>query len=267
MAEAVLQVENVSKVFGGLTAVDSVSLSIEAGEHRAIIGPNGAGKTTFFNLIGGQIGPTSGEIILFGRSVVGLAPRKRAKLGLARTFQSINLFTEMTAEENIILSLQALSRIKYVTHRPMIGFTDIMRRVDEIIEKWQLSDHRNTAVGQLSYGVQRQLEIILALESSPRLLLLDEPTAGLAPAETQAVTELIRGLDRAITVLLIEHDMDVAFKIADRFTVFHQGKIAVEGTPQAIRENPRVAEIYLGSAQSGSEANLAAPVPSHSRPE
>jgi branched-chain amino acid transport system ATP-binding protein len=266
MAEAVLHVENVSKIFGGLTAVDEVSLSLEAGEHRAIIGPNGAGKTTFFDLIGGQIGPTSGDIFLFGQSVAKLAPRKRAKLGLARTFQSTNLFSEMTAEENIILSLQALSRIKYVTHRPMTGFAEIMRRVDEIIEKWGLSDHRNAAVGHLSYGVQRQLEIILALESSPRLLLLDEPTAGLAPAETQAVTELIGGLDRAITVLLIEHDMDVAFEIADRFTVFHQGKIVVEGTPQAIRENPRVAEIYLGEARSGPGATLAAPERSHTQP-
>ena len=246
----VLEADGVTAQFGGLMAVDGVTLRLQRGERRAIIGPNGAGKTTFFNLIGGQIRPTAGEIRLFGEPVTTKAPRKRAELGLVRTFQSTALFADMTAAENIILSLQALDPRKYVIYRPLASYRDLMARVDEIVAKWSLAKWREVPVAHMSHGEQRQLEIILAIESSPRLLLLDEPTAGLAPAETQAVTELIGALDRSVTILLIEHDMDVAFQIAESFTVFHQGRIVVEGAPDDIRRDARVAELYFGPGET-----------------
>jgi len=248
----VLEADGVTVQFGGLVAVDAVTLRLHRGERRAIIGPNGAGKTTFFNLIGGQIRPTSGEIRLFGEPVTTKSPRNRAELGLVRTFQATALFSSMTVAENIILSLQALDPRKYVVYRPVLAYRDLMARVEEIVAKWSLSKWREAPVAHMSHGEQRQLEIILAIESSPRLLLLDEPTAGLAPAETQAVTELIGALDRSVTILLIEHDMDVAFRIAESFTVFHQGRIVVEGSPDEIRRDPRVAELYFGPNEAPS---------------
>jgi branched-chain amino acid transport system ATP-binding protein len=242
-----LTLDGLSKSFGGLLALSNLSLTIEAGERRAIIGPNGAGKTTLFHLIGGQVSPSSGRVVLFDQDVTTLPPFRRAALGLARTFQITTLFINLTVMENMLLAVQALDSIRFVVHRPLAGYPTILGRARRLLEQWNLWDRRRALVRELSYGEQRQLEILLALAQTPRVLLLDEPTAGLSPPETQQVVGMIHQLDPDITVLLIEHDMDVAFQVAQRITVLHQGRLLVDGPPEAIRKDQLVTEIYLGT--------------------
>ena len=241
-----LTIEALTKNFGGLRALSELSLEIQPGERRAIIGPNGAGKTTLFHLIGGQLPPSSGRIALFGRDVTRLPPFRRAALGLGRTFQITTLFLNLTVMENILLAVQALDSIRFVLHRPLTGYPQIVGRARELLEEWNLWEKRRSLVRHLSYGEQRQLEIVLALAATPKVLLLDEPTAGLSPAETQQVVAMIQRMDADIAVLLIEHDMDVAFQVAQRIAVLHHGRLLADGTPEVIRKDPAVAEIYLG---------------------
>jgi len=241
-----LLIDGLSKNFGGLQALHDLSLEIRPGERRAIIGPNGAGKTTLFNLIGGQLSPSSGRIFLFGREVTKLPPFRRAALGLARTFQITTLFPNLTVMENMLLAVQALDGVRFVLYRPLTTYPHLLSQARSLLEQWQLWQKRHALVRQLSYGEQRQLEILLALASMPRVLLLDEPTAGLSAAETQQVVAMIQHLDPSITVLLIEHDMDVAFQVAQHITVLHQGRLLADGSAAAVRQDPRVAEIYLG---------------------
>jgi len=241
-----LSIERLSKNFGGLQALYDLSLEIQPGERRAIIGPNGAGKTTLFHLIGGQLSPSSGRIFLFGQEVTRLPPFRRAALGLARTFQIITLFLNLTVMENMLLAVQALDSVRFVLYRPLSGYRDILSQARSLLEQWNLWEKRRTLVRHLSYGEQRQLEILLALAHMPKVLLLDEPTAGLSAAETQQVVAMIQHLDPSITVLLIEHDMDVAFQVAQRITVLHYGRPLADGPPEAIRKDSTVAEIYLG---------------------
>jgi len=241
-----LSIEGLSKNFGGLQALHDLSLEIQPGERRAIIGPNGAGKTTLFHLIGGQLSPSSGRISLFGREVTKLPPFRRAALGLARTFQIITLFLDLTVMENMLLAVQALDSVRFVLYRPLTGYRNIVSQARSLLEQWNLWEKRRTLVRHLSYGEQRQLEILLAVAQMPRVLLLDEPTAGLSPVETQQVVAMIQHLDPSITVLLIEHDMDVAFQVAQQITVLHNGRLLADGPPEAIRKDSTVAEIYLG---------------------
>jgi len=241
-----LSIEGLSKNFGGLQALYNLSLEIQPGERRAIIGPNGAGKTTLFHLIGGQLSPSSGRISLFGREVTKLPPFRRAALGLARTFQIITLFLDLTVMENMLLAVQALDSVRFVLYRPLTGYRNIVSQARSLLEQWNLWEKRRTLVRHLSYGEQRQLEILLAVAQMPRVLLLDEPTAGLSPVETQQVVAMIQHLDPSITVLLIEHDMDVAFQVAQQITVLHNGRLLADGPPEAIRKDSTVAEIYLG---------------------
>jgi len=242
-----LVIDGLSKSFGGLRALDDLSLEIEPGERRAIIGPNGAGKTTLFHLVGGQLSPSSGRIFLFDREVTNLPPFRRAALGLARTFQISTLFVNLTVMDNMLLAVQALDSIRFVLYRPLTGYRNIVSHARGVLEQWNLWEKRRTLVRQLSYGEQRQLELLLAVALTPRVLLLDEPTAGLSAAETRQVVAMIRHLDPSITVLLIEHDMDVAFQVAQRITVLHQGRLLADGAPEAIRKDPAVNEIYLGT--------------------
>ena len=241
-----LAIEALSKDFGGLQALRDLSLEIQPGERRAIIGPNGAGKTTLFHLIGGQLSPSSGRIFLFGREVTKLPPFRRAALGLGRTFQITTLFPNLTVMENMLLAVQALDSVRFVLYRPLTGYRNILSQARRLLEQWNLWEKRRTLVRHLSYGEQRQLEILLALAQMPRVLLLDEPTAGLSGAETQQVVAMIQHLDPSITVLLIEHDMDVAFQVAQWITVLHYGRLLADGPPEAIRKDSAVAEIYLG---------------------
>jgi len=244
---APLRVEGVSKNFGGLQALMGVSLTLQEGERRAIIGPNGAGKTTFFHLISGILLPSSGQIHLFGQDVTSKPPHRRAALGLARTFQINNLFPNLTVLDNIVLSVQARQKSKFSLFKPMTSYRHVYAKAEGFMEQWDLADKGQTLVRNLSYGDQRVLEVVMALAQEPKLLLLDEPTGGLSPAETATVTAMFKQLPADITVLLIEHDMDVAFAMADRVTVFYVGQVLVEGSPSEVRDNAKVQEIYLGS--------------------
>jgi len=242
-----LVLENLTKDFGGLRAVDRVNLTIEPGERRVLMGPNGAGKTTLFNMISGIYPATEGRILFFEKDVTRLPPYRRAALGVARTYQITNLFQNLTVGENILMACQALTRTKFVMFRLIASYHGLGDRCNNLLKKFDLWEKRNELVKNLSHGDQRQIEVALALAEQPRLLLLDEPAAGLSSAETHALTLLLKRLDPNITILLIEHDMDVAFEFAERITVLYQGKFLAEGTKEQIKNNPTVQEIYLGS--------------------
>jgi branched-chain amino acid transport system ATP-binding protein len=247
LAAHALHLDRVSKLFGGLRAVDDVSLTVEPGERRALIGPNGAGKTTLFNLIAGTLPVTQGTISLFGADVTRKAAHRRAWAGLARTFQVSNLFPTLTVLENCVLAVQALRPERLAMHRALRSYPDLRGRAQATLQAVGLADREDVAVRQLSHGEQRQLEIGLALAGAPRLLLLDEPTAGLSPAESQLMAKLLATLDPAMTVLIIEHDMDIALEIARHVTVLHYGRVIADGTREEIRAHPLVREIYLGA--------------------
>ncbi|HEY2987506.1 MAG TPA: ABC transporter ATP-binding protein [Candidatus Binatia bacterium] len=245
-----LRLTNVSKEFGGLRAVDGVNLTVRLGERRAIIGPNGAGKTTLFNLITGEQPLTAGQITLFTSDVTRLAPHRRAALGLGRTYQFCitHLFPRLTVLENCLLAAQALSPVKFHLHRSLTGYPELFERARGALEEVGLGAKSATEVRNLSHGEQRQLEIALALAGNPRILLLDEPTAGLSPAESKLMTALLKKLDPSITLLVIEHDMDVAFQLTEHITVLHYGRVIADGLGHEIKVNPLVQEIYLGAA-------------------
>ena len=242
-----LVVENLTKDFGGLRAVDGVNLTIEPGERRVLMGPNGAGKTTLFNLVSGVYPSSAGRILYFEKDVTGLPSYRRAALGIARTYQITNLFPNLTVSDNILMACQALVRTKFVMFRHVSSYHRLTDRCNNLLKEFGLWEKRNELVKNLSHGDQRQIEVSLALAEKPRLLLLDEPAAGLSSAETHALTLLLKKLDPSITILLIEHDMDVAFEFAERITVLYQGKCLAEGTKEQIKNNSTVQEIYLGS--------------------
>ena len=216
------------------------------GERRALIGPNGAGKTTLFNLVAGVLPVSAGRITLFGHDVTRMLPHRRAALGLTRTFQISNLFPSLTVRENCVLAVQALSPVKLAMHRRLSGYRDLHARAEQTLAAVGLAERAGAMVRNLSHGEQRQLEIALALAGRPRLLLLDEPTAGLSPAESASMARLLGRLDPAITVLIIEHDMDIALDLARHVTVLHYGRVIADGTPDEVRANALVREIYLG---------------------
>jgi branched-chain amino acid transport system ATP-binding protein len=244
----VLSLTAVTKSFGGLIAVSDVSFAVGAGERRAIIGPNGAGKTTLFSLISGEQLPTSGQIQLFGRDITRLAPHRRAALGLTRTYQITNLFPRLSVMDNCLLAVQGLRPMKFHLHRDLRRYPEVMEATQSMLGAVGLLDKAAATVRDLSHGEQRQLEIALALAGSPKLLLLDEPTAGLSPAESAMMTALLKQLDPSITVLVIEHDMDVAFQLTDRITVLHYGRVVADGMRDEVTANPLVQEIYLGAS-------------------
>ena len=241
-----LVIESLSKAFGGLRAVDRINLTVAPGERRVLMGPNGAGKTTLFNLVSGIYPATEGRILFFEKDVTALPSYRRAALGMARTYQITNLFPRLTVSENILMACQALQRTKFVMFRLLSSYRRLMERCNDLLKAFDLWEKRSELVKNLSHGDQRQIEVAMALAGKPRLLLLDEPAAGLSPAETHALTLLLKKLDPAITILLIEHDMDVAFEFAEKITVLYQGRFLTEGTKEEIKNNPMVQEIYLG---------------------
>jgi len=247
MAEFALRLDGVVKAFGGLRAVDGVSLVVRPGERRALIGPNGAGKTTLFNLISGSLPVTAGTITLFGRDVTVTPTHLRAAQGLARTFQITNLFPDLTVLENCLLAVQALTPTRFAMLRPVGAYTGLHARARATLESVGLEGVGDALVKNLSHGEQRQLEIALALAGRPRVLLLDEPTAGLSPAESRLMAGLLARLDSAITVLMIEHDMDIALELSPHVTVLHYGRVIADGPRAEVRRDPQVREIYLGA--------------------
>ncbi len=241
-----LALESVSREFGGLTAVDRVSLTVRAGERQAIIGPNGAGKTTLFNLISCEIAATAGRILFFGDDITRLPAHRRAAHGIARTFQITRLFPDLTVEENLLLACTALDRRRFTFFRPLSSCRDLVDRAAALMADFGLEPLRQMLARNLAYGNQRKLEVALSMAGRPRLLLLDEPMAGLSPAEREAMQRLIHGLDPAMAVLLIEHDIDVAFGFAEQITVLHQGAVLAYGRQDDIAADARVQQSYLG---------------------
>jgi branched-chain amino acid transport system ATP-binding protein len=243
---AVLRLEGIDRRFGGVHAVRGVDLEVRPGERRAVLGPNGAGKTTVFNLISGEFPPSSGRVELFGQDVTNLPARKRARLGLSRTFQTSRLFAGLSVEDNLYLGALgvAAGHLRMVPSGKDAGLRGKGRAMAEQVG---LQDRLDDLVADLSHGEQRQLEVGMALVAEPRLLMLDEPAAGLSRAERVRLTEMLIGLDEDITLVLIEHDMDVALRVAKWVTMMHDGRIIVEGTPEQIRSNQTVHDLYLGS--------------------
>jgi branched-chain amino acid transport system ATP-binding protein len=246
-----LRVNRLSMNFGGLHAVKDVSFTVEKGERLVIIGPNGAGKTTLFNLLSGQLSPTSGRVSLFGRDITRMKVHERAHLGLARSFQVANLLVNITVLENVLLAVMGRQHFRYQLFRRVAAYDALYSRARELLHSVDLWEKRGERVSSIAYGEQRRLEIALSVASEPRVLLLDEPSCGLTVAESGDITNRIRNLGREITVVLVAHDMDLVFGVAERIIVLHHGEIIIEGMPQEIRDHPKVKEIYMGSEEEG----------------
>ena len=245
-----LQVQHVSRHFGSLIAVNDVSLTVEPGELRAVIGPNGAGKTTFFNLISGFFPPTSGQILLDGREITKLPAHRRVARGMARTFQITEVFPELSVADNIRVAVEIAAGYRLTPWLGRAGRAGVEARVSELLRMGGLADKGGGRVGALSHGDQRAAEIMMSLALRPRLLMLDEPTAGMGDQETYEIARLVRRLHRqaGLTIMLIEHDMRVVFNLADRIMVLAEGRVLAEGTPQEIAESDEVQAAYLGKA-------------------
>jgi len=241
-----LQVSGVGTRYGGLEALAGINLNVREGIRQAILGPNGAGKTTLFKILSGEIAPSSGTVSFRGQDITNYPPYRRAAMGIARTFQVTTLFPKLTTLENAILAVQGIRRTKYIPCRVVERIGALVEEAHHILDQVGLAGREAVPVGSLAYGEQRQLEIGLALASRPSLLLLDEPTAGLARAEVSRIVALLRTLPREITLLFIEHDMNVAFALAETVTVLSQGQMIAEGPLDEIRANRLVQEIYLG---------------------
>ncbi|MBS1230203.1 MAG: branched-chain amino acid transporter ATP-binding protein [Proteobacteria bacterium] len=248
---AVLQTRNLVKKFGGFVATNDVSLNIERGARHALIGPNGAGKTTLINLLSGFLEPTSGEVVLKGEIVTKLAQHQRVKRGMVRTFQINCLFAEMTVLEAV--SLAVCERLGLGGHwwRPLAAQRDAVDEAAALLASLHLADVANEQTRNLAYGKQRLIEIALALAAKPQVLLLDEPAAGVPTSESRELFETIARLPREVTILLIEHDMDLVFRFADRISVMVNGALLTENTPDEIARDKRVKEVYLGEALDG----------------
>jgi ABC-type branched-subunit amino acid transport system ATPase component len=239
----VIETRDLRREFGGIKALAGVSLTIAEGERRAIIGPNGAGKTTLFNILTGELEPTSGEVRLAGRDVTRLRPHELARRGLARMYQRNELFDPLSARDNVALAVGAASG----PYRPFTApGAAQLAACDALLERVGLAGRARMPAKALSHGERRQLELALALAQDPRVLLLDEPTAGMSPAETARVASLIASLERTLTIVVVEHDMDVVFRLADRITVLHEGRVIADGTPDEVRGDTQVNEVYLG---------------------
>ena len=248
---SLLEVRGATKAFGSLVAVNNVTLNVAPGELRAIIGPNGAGKTTFFNLVTGFFPPTSGQILLDGKDITRATAVQRIGMGMARTFQITQIFPELTTRENIRIAAETALGLRLRPWTSRNERATVEDRVDETLVASRLTTQADRLVGELSHGDQRSAEIAMALALKPRILLLDEPTAGMGEQETFQVAGLIRRLHKhtGYTIMLVEHDMRVVFNLADRIMVLTEGTLLAEGTPQEISDNPAVQAAYLGTAE------------------
>ena len=248
MSAHVLRAEGLYKSFGSLRVTDGVSIHLPAGRRHGLIGPNGAGKTTLFNLITGALKADAGRVYVGGADLSGAPPDRRARAGLARSFQRNNLFPSLTVAENLALACALKRRIGHVFWRRAAGYAALRAEAEEHAARLGLADRLGEQVAGLGYGTQRQLEIGLALLQEPLVLLLDEPTAGMSPRETAGMVDLLAGLPPELALVVIEHDMDVVFRLAERITVLDYGRVLIEGTPAEVRRSPEVRRRYLGAA-------------------
>ncbi len=242
---AALELRGVTKMFGALAAIADVTMTVRPGERRAVLGSNGAGKTTLFNCVTGDFLPTSGSIRLFGEDVTAFPAHERIRRGLRRTYQISLLFGGLSVADNVYLACRGVSRGRFSLLRPRRGDA-LQAQADELIEAVRLTAARDTMVSDLSYGQQRQLEIALALAGAPRFILFDEPAAGLSPTERAELIKILTGLPEHIGYIIIEHDMDVALRVAESVTMMHNGRVFKEGTPAEIEDDAEVQELYLG---------------------
>ena len=250
------KVENVSKVFDGVRALSNVSLQIETGERLAIVGPNGAGKTTLLNVLNGQHKVTSGKVYLFGKDITYLPAYARTHLGMGRSFQTANFFLNMKILDSMLLALHGVQASRYDIWRTRKNYTSMLDEAKELLERVQLWDKRYEQVGAISHGQQRKLDIAMSIASKPRLLLLDEPTAGLTADENAELANTISDLSLDRTVVFIDHNIDWVFDVAKRVVVMHYGEIIVEGHPDTVRVDPKLKEIYIGMEETGPNAGV-----------
>jgi branched-chain amino acid transport system ATP-binding protein len=245
--EPVLELKGLSKSFGGLHAVRDVNLKVLPGDRSAIIGPNGAGKTTLFNVITGIFPASSGQVLLFGQDVTSWRSHQRTALGMARTFQVTSLFPKLTVLDNVLLAIKGLRKTKFVMWRLLSSYRDVYDKAHHLLEQVGFQDRSDVEVRNLSHGEQRQLEIVVGLAGDPKILLLDEPAAGLSSGESAEMGQFLMRLDPNLAILLIEHDMDVVFDVADHISVLHFGEVVESGQTGEIRRSAKVQEIYLGT--------------------
>jgi branched-chain amino acid transport system ATP-binding protein len=245
-----LEVAQLCKSFGSLVVTDHVSFRLSEGERRVVLGPNGAGKTTLFNLLVGELSPTSGDIWIDGKSVTHLPVEVRARMGVSRSYQKNNLFNGLTVGENLSLAAAAAMGLSSLVTRDTHTDGEVKRTVEDVAVQVGLAEMLDMPVTACAYGYRRQLEVGIALAARPKVLLMDEPTSGVGPGMIQAFHRLLKTLPREITILIIEHDMDLAFDVADRITVLNYGRVVFEGTPQETRASALVREIYLGGWDS-----------------
>lgn len=245
----ILTTDGLCKSFGALRAVDDVSFALDAGELRAIIGPNGAGKSTFFGMLMGRIRPSAGDIHVLGVRTTSMAPHKISRLGVSLAFQITNIFASLTVADNLRIAAQSRERGLHPFRRASTQ-PAVERKVAEVLDQVGLAGKKDEVAANLAHGEQKYLEIGIALAIGPRLLLLDEPTAGMSPEETRATAALIKRLSETVSIVLVEHDMEVVMGIADRISVFHHGQIIADGTPDEIRADADVQRVYLGGAHA-----------------
>jgi len=250
----ILEVDQVAQNYGGLSVLLEISFRLKAGERVALIGPNGAGKTTLFNVLSGFVPPSAGKVHFLGKEITHLQPEARASLGLARSFQISSLFPQLSVLTNVLLAIQGIQPTRYRMFRPITAYRDNFAKARELLELVDLWKKRDSLIATLGHGEQRQMEIILSLASKPKLLLLDEPSAGLTAGESDRLIDMIQGLVADTTVLLTAHDTDLVFTLAERVMVLYYGEIIAQGTPEEIQNDPKVREIYLGSEEQGKYA-------------
>lgn len=244
---AVLELNGLSKSFGGLHAVRDVNLKVFPGDRKAIIGPNGAGKTTLFNVVTGVLPASSGQVLLFGEDITRWPCHRRTALGMARTFQITSLFPKLTVVDNVLLAIEGLRKMKFVMWRFLSSYRELYEKARHLLEDVGYWDRKDVEVRNLSHGEQRQVEVVLGLASDPKILLLDEPSAGLSSGESREMAAFVKRLDPNLAILLIEHDMDVVFDIADHISVLHFGQMVEDGPTEKIRQSVKVRQIYLGT--------------------
>jgi branched-chain amino acid transport system ATP-binding protein len=247
--DTILSINGIGKSFGGLQILKNISLDVKKGERIGIIGPNGAGKTTFFNLLTGDLEPTKGEIYYDNENITKQPNYKRARKGLVRTFQKNNLLNDLSVLDNLLLVLQRKQGFENVWYkvRDAKQYPELFNKADELLETWGLMKQKDVIVKNLSYGEQRQIEILLGVATEPSILLLDEPTAGMSQSETDYIVDLLYKLPKDLTLMIIEHDLEVVFGLSDRMVVLYDGGVLVEGEPEQVRKDERVNEIYIGS--------------------